>query len=192
MHPHTGYNSSMAKTRKHFGDDGSTGILSEGRLDKFHPRIEALGALDEASAALGLARAMTRLPETAEMLMEMQRDLYTLMAETASDPKNVARIQSFDQTRMDRWEARATDMENKVSLPNEFILPGGSPAAAALSMARTIIRRAERRVALLLSRHEITNPLILTCLNRFSHICYLLEMAEVRAGGSDPMLAKRK
>jgi cob(I)alamin adenosyltransferase len=181
----------MSKKRKHLGDNGSTGILSEERLDKFHPRIEALGALDEASASLGLARALTRLPETAEML-EMQRELYTIMAETASSPKNVARIQGFDQSRMDWWEARATDMEKKVSLPNEFILPGGSPAGAALSMARTIIRRAERRVALLLSRLEITNPLILACLNRFSHICYLLELAEISAGGSDPILAKRK
>ncbi len=182
----------MTRTRKHLGDDGCTGILSEERLDKFHPRIEALGVLDEASAALGLARAMTKLPETAEFLLEMQRDLYTIMAETASSPKNIARIQVFDQTRMDWWEARAMDLENKVLLPNEFILPGGSPAAATLSMARTIIRRAERRVALLLSRHEIANPLILACLNRFSLLCYLLEVAEIRTGGGDPILAKGK
>ena len=182
----------MGKTRKHLGDDGSTGILGKARLDKFHPLIEALGALDEASAALGLARAMTGLPETGQMLMEMQRDLYTIMAETASDPKTISRIQVFDKTRMDWWEAQATNMENKVSLPNEFILPGGSPAAAALSLARTIIRRAERRVALVLSRKAIANPLILACLNRFSHLCYLLEVAEIRTGGNDPILAKGK
>jgi cob(I)alamin adenosyltransferase len=176
-------------TRK--GDDGTTGWLGEGRVPKYHPRIEAVGALDEASAALGLGRAACQSPETNALILSVQRDLYHIMGEVAADRENAQRFRAIDSARVAWLEARVDALEGSVQMPGEFIVPGDSPAGAALALARTIVRRAERRVAQLASAGEIENPHLLAYLNRLSSLCFLLELLENwQAGSSTPTLAK--
>ena len=93
------------------GDDGSTGLLGESRPLKYHPRIEALGALDEASAALGLARALCQAPQAKPILMDIQRDLYALMAEIAAAPENTERFQALEPLRIQWLESHAVEFQ---------------------------------------------------------------------------------
>jgi cob(I)alamin adenosyltransferase len=185
-----GYNAFMSSTRRHSGDDGSTGILGEDRLQKFHPRIETLGSIDEASAALGLARALTKSPQTAAILRDIQRDLYALMAEVAANPENAAEFRTLNQSRLEWLDSQAAALETKIPVPKEFILPGDSLCGAAFALARTIVRRAERRLAELTSRGEATNEVILPYLNRLSLVCFLLELSENQSAGQETSLAK--
>ncbi len=181
----------MAPTYTRTGDDGSTGLLGEGRLPKYHPRIETLGALDEASAALGLARALSRSQQTIAILKEIQRDLYALMAEVAATPENASRFRTLDLPRLEWLESQTDTLETQVPPPNEFILSGDSLPGAAFSLARTIVRRAERRVAELTSRSEVTNAVMLPYLNRLSSLCFLLELYENQSAGQETSLAKK-
>ena len=173
------------------GDDGSTGVLGEGRLPKYHPRIEALGALDEASAAMGLARALCQASLTKAILLDVQRDLYALMAEVAATPENAKRFQTLGLGRVQWLESQADAISATVSLPAEFILPGDSLSGAALSLSRTIVRRAERRVAELLDTGEIKNPILSQYLNRLSSLCFALELLENQSAGHETTLAKK-
>jgi cob(I)alamin adenosyltransferase len=180
----------MSPANKHFGDNGTTGLLGDGRVPKHHPRIEALGALDEASAALGFARALCSAPQTGPLLIAAQRDLYTLMAGVAATPENAGKFQAPGADRVAWLEAQIEAINAIVPVPKEFILPGDSSAGAALSLARTIVRRAERRVAELLDRGDITNPILLQYLNRLSSLCFALELVENQQAGNSTKLAK--
>lgn len=172
------------------GDDGTTGLLGEGRVTKTHPRIEALGALDESTATLGLARAQARDPRCERILLETQRDLYKLMAEVAATTENADKFHSIDAARVDWIEAQIDALSATVTMPREFILPGDSLAGAALSMARAVIRRAERRVVELADAKEISNPDLGPYLNRLSSLCFVLELVENQAAGHETTLAK--
>ena len=137
------------------GDDGTTGLLGEGRVMKYHARIEAVGTLDESTAALGLARAQCLDPRSSPILLKAQRDLYKLMAEVAATPENAERFRMIDASRV-KWLEEQTDaLSESVEMPREFILPGDSLAGAALSLARAFIRRAERRVVVLLDEQDV-------------------------------------
>ena len=174
------------------GDEGSTGLLGEGRVPKFDLRIEALGALDEATAALGMARASANTPEIAPLIVEVQRDLYKLMAEVGATPENAAKFRSIDETRV-RWlEAQTDAITAEVEVPREFILPGEVPSSAAMGLARTIIRRAERRVVELQHAGGLENLSLLAYLNRLSSLCFALELLENRQAGQSTRMAKEK
>src|SRR6266498_3333739 len=162
------------------GDDGTTNLLGEGRVTKYHARIEAVGTLDESTAALGLARAQCRDPHSGQILLEVQRDLYKLMAEVAATPENAEKFHFIDAARV-TWLEGQTD---------ELILPGDSVVGAELSLARTIIRRAERRVVELFDAEEIKNPDLQRYLNRLSSLCFVLELLENKAAGNKTTLAK--
>jgi cob(I)alamin adenosyltransferase len=173
------------------GDDGTTGQLGEGRLPKYHPRVEALGSLDEASASLGLARSFCQAAQSAPVLVEVQRDLYTIMAEVAATPKNASRFGGIEPERI-KWLESQIDMAAAAApIPTEFILPGDSQAGAALSLARTIVRRAERRLAELIDKGELENPVLLQYLNRLSSLCFALEILENQQAGKTTILAKK-
>jgi len=175
------------------GDDGYTGLLGEGRVPKYHPVTEAVGAIDEAAAALGLGRATCRGERSAGLIMTIQRDLYHLMAEIAATPENVARFRQIDALRVGWLEQQTDALSNLVELPKDFILPGDSPAGAALALARTVVRRAERRVARLYHEQMIENPELLRYLNRLSSLCFILELYENQASGvSLPTLARQE
>lgn len=173
----------MSRFYTRLGDDGTTGLLGEGRVPKAHPRIEALGALDEASAALGLARATCLAPGLAPLLMEVQRDLYRLMAEVAATPENAERFRAIGAERVAWLEGQIDALSAQVDLPQEFILPGETPGSGALSLARAVVRRAERRVAELQAAGELSNPQLLAYLNRLSSLCFVLELVENRHHG---------
>lgn len=172
------------------GDDGTTGLLGEGRVPKTHPRMEALGALDESTAALGWARAQARDARTRGLLLEVQRDLYKLMAEAAATPENAEKFRAIDAARVAWLEAQIDALASAVTAPREFIIPGDTPAGAALSLARAVVRRAERRVTALLEAKEIANLELARYLNRLSSLCFVLELVENAAAGKETTLAK--
>ena len=173
------------------GDDGTTGLLGDGRVNKDDPQPEAYGTVDEASAALGLARAVAVSPETSETILEIQRDLYALMAELAATPESAGRFRSIGSGRVAWLEARIDAFGSRVEMPSGFIVPGDTLGSAALDFARTVVRRAERAAARLLRAGRLANPDTLAYLNRLSSLCFVLELWEIacsRAG--PPTLAK--
>jgi cob(I)alamin adenosyltransferase len=174
------------------GDDGFTGLLGEERVPKYHPRTEAVGALDEATAALGMARSISSSPDTRAMIMTIQRDLYGLMAEISATADNAARFRSIDSARVAWLEEMADTLSSKIEIPKEFILPGDTPTGALFGLARTIVRRAERRVAELVHTGNLENLELLRYLNRLSSLCFVLELWENQLSGSaSPTLAKK-
>jgi cob(I)alamin adenosyltransferase len=172
------------------GDDGTTNLLGEGRVAKYHSRIEAVGTLDESTAALGLARAHCLDFHSDPILLETQRDLYKLMAEVAATPENAEKFRFINEARVAWLEEQTDAISQLVEMPKEFILPGDSLAGAALSLARTIIRRAERRVVELFDLNELSNPDLQRYLNRLSSLCFVLELVENKAAGHQTTLAK--
>jgi cob(I)alamin adenosyltransferase len=175
-------------TRK--GDDGTTGWLGKGRIAKDDARIETVGTLDEASAALGVARASARDPRSAALVLEAQRDLYRLMAEVASPPENAGEFH-FDAGRVTWLEQQIERLGRGVEMPAEFIVPGDSPAEAAFALARTVVRRAERRVVGLSDHKLIQNPALQEYLNRLSSLLFVLELIENRAAGKGSTPARK-
>lgn len=173
------------------GDDGNTGILGEGRLPKHHPRIETIGTLDEASAALGLARALTKSKRTKKLLMDIQRDLYALMAEVSASPENASRFRTLNLARVEWLESQTDAITAKTPALKDFILPGDTAGGAALSLARTVVRRAERRLAELADPSALENPALLPYLNRLSSLCFALELEENHRAGKETSLAKK-
>ena len=186
-----GYNNGMVKYYTKSGDDGFTGLLGEGRVEKHHPRTEAVGTIDEATAALGLARAHARSQATAELVLTVQRDLYNLMAEVSATPENAESFRTIGDSNVAWLEEKIEAAGELVPMPEEFILPGDSAAGAALALARTITRRAERRVVYLFLNGDLENEALMRYLNRLSSLCFVLELVENQAVGKDsPTLAK--
>lgn len=173
------------------GDDGTTNLLGEGRVMKYDARIEAVGTLDESTAALGLARAQCLDPRSGPILIEAQRDLYKLMAEVAATPENAEKFRFIDDARVKWLEEQTDELSKVVEMPKEFILPGDSLAGAALSLARAVIRRAERRVVEMFDTDGLSNPDLQRYLNRLSSLCFVLELLENKAAGHKTTLAKK-
>jgi cob(I)alamin adenosyltransferase len=183
----------MTKFYTRRGDDGFTGMLGKGRIPKYHPKTEAVGVIDEATAAIGAARAICTNPDTGALLIDVQRDLYHIMAEIAAAPENTERFRVIDQERIDWLEAQVDRLSESVGMPAEFILPGDSPAGSHLALARTVVRRAERRVAELYHTEQIANQELLRYLNRLSSLCFVLELDENQAFGKNKhTLAREK
>jgi cob(I)alamin adenosyltransferase len=139
----------MSKLYTGKGDDGTTGLLFGGRVPKDDPRPDAYGAVDEAQAAIGLARAAAeRGSELDGWLVGAERDLYVLMAELATAPENQHKLvpgQSAVTTDMVSSLGRRTDdVGGRFPFPTEFVIPGQTELAARLDVARTVVRRAER------------------------------------------------
>lgn len=168
-------------TRK--GDEGYTALLGSERVAKYHPKIEAIGAIDEASAALGLARSHTCSPESSSVILSLQRDLYRLMGEIAASKVNSDRFHAIDAEKVHWLEIQVDHFGNAIEMPKEFIVPGDTKAGAALALARTIIRRAERQTAVLLHSKEIENQDLYRYLNRASSLCFILELYEYSISG---------
>lgn len=181
------------------GDDGSTGLLFGGdRVRKDDPRTEAYGTVDEAVAALGVARAELagtggeaagRLAELAVLVLHLQRELFVVGAELATNPD--ARDRQRDGvTRVSRemvhgLGAVLTDFEATAEPPREFVVPGETRASAALEVARTVVRRAERRtVALAAADEAVADSQVIPYLNRLADLLWILariaEQAENR------------
>ncbi len=176
-------------TRK--GDDGFTGVLGEGRVPKSDTRMEALGAIDEATAALGVARWQVQSDIIPPLLLRVQKELYLLMAEVAATQENQEKFRSIGAEQVSWLEEITDSISQTVHLPKEFIIPGDTASGAALDLARTIVRRAERRAADLFHRNELSNVQILRYLNRLSSLLFVLELQENQSQGKDrPTLAR--
>jgi cob(I)alamin adenosyltransferase len=133
------------------GDDGTTGLLYGKRVRKDHPTIEANGAVDEAQAAIGVARAETdRGSELDQMLIGLERDLWVLMAELATAredrPKLEVRKTLVTKDMVEALEGQIDDLKERTEVSAEFVVPGQDRLSALLDQARTVVRRAERLV----------------------------------------------
>ncbi len=171
------------------GDKGSTDLLGE-RVGKDDPRIALMGALDESTSSIGHGRAHATIDSWKAMLIQAQRDLYQIMAELAfvDELRPDAYRLKFD--RIDWLEASIAEVEATVTLPPQFIIAGDTVAGAALEVARTVVRRAERQaVGLDASGHGL-NPEILRYLNRLSTLLFIVARAEDLASNDRPRLAK--
>jgi cob(I)alamin adenosyltransferase len=134
------------------GDDGTTGLLFGGRVGKDAPRIELNGNVDEAQAALGVARADAEPgSELDQILVALERQLYVLMAEVATAPANRTKLVAGESLvtadMVAALEERIDELEDRFEMPTEFVVPGANRRAAALDVARTVVRRAERVLA---------------------------------------------
>ncbi len=161
-----------------FGDKGETSLLYGGRISKNNPHTEAYGITDEAVSAMGLGRATTDDPRVKDILRDLQRELFTIAAELATEPDKYELFQQHfkpvTQEMVENLEAIIDGLEEDVEMPKVFILPGGSPASAAIDLARCIIRTAERRVVALREAGKLTNDLIITYLNRIGDLLFVV------------------
>ena len=173
------------------GDDGSTTLWGGGRIAKDHPQPEAYGAIDEASSALGLGRALSTDPRTREIAVGIQRRLYLIMAELAVAPgKPIPDDFTTKSSDVEQLEAWAVELERLAPPPNEFVLPGGSPGSAALDLARTTIRRAERETVRLRGHGHPVNDETIRYLNRASSVLFDLARYEEQQAGVDAIRSR--
>jgi cob(I)alamin adenosyltransferase len=163
-------------TRK--GDDGTTSLWYGGRVEKFDPRTEAYGVLDEAASQLGVARSLCGDGELAADILRLQDDLFIVGAELATAPEGfkrledgVSRVTAEMTARLERTIDRYME---RVDLPPKFVIPGGTPLSAALDVARAVIRRAERRTVAVAATGELPSNLPLQFLNRASDAAYAM------------------
>jgi cob(I)alamin adenosyltransferase len=167
------------------GDDGYTGLLGKARVPKWHPRPEAYGTLDEATSALGLARALTPFDEVRGTILELQRELYLLMAELATDPDEYERSPfRITADHIVDLERRSAGLQERVAIGQQFVIPGETPGGASIDLARTIVRRGERLVARMLHDGVIGNGELLRYLNRLSDVLFILARFEESLAGS--------
>lgn len=172
------------------GDDGTTALVSGERRSKADLRVEAYGAVDEANAAIGMARAALGdgEPTLAAMLTRMQNDLFDLGADLAT-PSDMPRGDGalrIVQTQVDRLEREIDELNADLQPLKSFVLPGGSPAAAALHLARTIARRAERvMVALVATPGETVDEPAMKYVNRLSDFLFVAARIANERGAAD-------
>ena len=164
-------------TRK--GDDGSTGLWYGGRVPKSDGRPDAYGSLDEAASALGMARAVAKNDGGLHAdLVAIQTDLFIAGAELATAPEAAHRLQpgvsKVTQDMVDRLEPMIDGYMDQVDLPPKFVLPGGTDLSARLDVARTAIRRAERKVVQLKETGNLPDDTVLHYLNRVSDLVFAM------------------
>ncbi len=165
----------MAKVTTGTGDTGYTGLIGEQRVPKYDPRPDTFGTVDEATSALGLARAVAKDQKVKDMIYRIQQELYLLMAELATPPENYEKM-GFRITveHVHRLEQDEEALKREVEIPNKFIIPGDTLDGAALDLARTIIRRAERMAVKLLHDGIIANKEVVVYLNRLSDLVFII------------------
>jgi cob(I)alamin adenosyltransferase len=173
------------------GDDGFTSVLNQGRVPKNDPIPDAVGVIDEANSALGMARSTCQVELSKGILLTIQGDLYHLMSEVSASPDNATRFRKVDADRVEWLEAQLEYLTARVNVPNEFIVPGDTFSGATLDLARAIVRRAERKVAGLVHEGLVENKELLRYLNRLSSLCFVMELFENQYSGIDvPTLAR--
>ena len=173
------------------GDDGYTDLLGGPRLAKEELRIMALGDVDEATSAIGLARASAQGEETRAALLHVQKDLYLLMADIATVAGKAANEPRLTETRIAELEAIIKRFDDRISIPKEFVAPGDTFAGAALDVARTVVRRAERTITHLLHHGEGATPAMAAYLNRLSSLLFGLARYEDGLAGVEPTISKQ-
>jgi cob(I)alamin adenosyltransferase len=181
----------VSKIYTRTGDDGTTGLLYGSRISKADAAAEAYGSVDETVAELGMARALSTDPALRAILLEVQRALFVVGADLATNPKERAKLRpgvSLVTTEMVERLEELID-RHEAHLPEEFVVPGADPASAALDVARATCRRAERRVVELREAGREVNPEAARYLNRLSDLLFAL--ARWQTAGSDPPSRER-
>ena len=177
----------LSKIVTRTGDDGTTGLADGQRVPKDSARIEAFGAIDELSCAIGVLRATRAVPaDVIALLLEVQHDLFDLGGELAIPGSVLVRA-----PQVARLEAQVEHWNADLPALREFVLPGGDPAAAACHMARAICRRAERR-CWTLTRTEPLGPHALLYLNRLSDLLFVLSRVLARAAGGEVLWRRER
>jgi cob(I)alamin adenosyltransferase len=173
MHGAAGSNAMRIYTKT--GDDGTTGLFGGSRVDKQSPRVEAYGTVDELNSQLGSARAETLAPALDQLLARIQEDLFAMGAELACTPGKESTLPSPQIGKIEIEQLERAIDESEAGLPplKNFILPGGSRAAAALHLGRTVCRRAERRVLSAAEEAPVRGEL-LVYLNRLGDLLFVL------------------
>ena len=168
------------------GDTGSTGLFGGGRVSKSHPRVDAYGEVDELNSAIGFAMAIGPSERIDAVLAPIQHDLFAIGALLATPDREKMR-HHLEKAKID--DARIAALERAIDAGDDeleplkaFIMPGGTPKAAALHVARTVCRRAERRVVDLAGEEEIP-AVVVVYLNRLSDLLFTLARVANRAGG---------
>ena len=171
----------MVKIYTRKGDDGTTSLWYGGRVPKANPRTEAYGSIDEANSALGVARALCRAEQQADLhasILSLQRDLFVAGAELATAPGAADRLEDgisrITNDMVDALEPEIDRYMNQVDLPPHFVIPGGTELSAALDVARSAIRRAERRTVELRDVEGLASNAVLRYLNRASDLAFAL------------------
>ena len=171
------------------GDDGRTGLFGGGRVEKDHARVEAYGDVDELNAVIGAARAVEMMPRVDEILAPVQRDLFAIGALLATPHPEKHREQlekaHLSDKRIAQLEQAIDDGEEELEPLKAFIMPGGTPKASALHVARTVCRRAERSI-IRLQRTDEVPQIVIVYLNRLSDLLFVLaRVANRRAGAGE-------
>lgn len=170
----SGERSGQPRVYTRTGDDGTTGLLFGGRVAKSDPRVVANGDIDEAQAAMGLARAEAQAEHRTELhawLTEAARDLWRLMGEVAVAPENRAKLGDggvVTQAMVDGLERRIDDLRSRFEMPRDFVIPGADRLEAALDHARAVVRRAERSAVAV----SADGSLVVAYLNRLSDLLW--------------------
>ncbi|MFW6078326.1 MAG: cob(I)yrinic acid a,c-diamide adenosyltransferase [Gemmatimonadota bacterium] len=188
------YHLVMTRIYTRRGDRGETGLFGGGRVPKAHPRVEAYGAVDELNAVVGWALSAVAEAEIRDRLDGVQADLFAIGAHLATppapstgggEPRRRPALPPLPDGRVEIFERAMDEIDEELPELRAFILPGGSPGAAALHVARTVCRRVERRVAALAAQEDL-EPGILVYLNRLSDLLFVLaRLANHRAGRAD-------
>jgi len=175
------------------GDDGTTGLLYGGRISKADPRTEAYGTVDEAVAAMGVARAELRqagLIDLAESLLRWQRDLFVVGAELAANPSARDRLQDgvthVSEEMLNGVESELRAYEGRMAMPREFVVPGETRASAALEVARAVLRRAERRIVSLEHSGALDRDWLLPYVNRLADLLWVMARVAEQAEDAAP------
>jgi cob(I)alamin adenosyltransferase len=170
------------------GDDGTTGLLFGGRIPKDDLRTDAYGAIDEAVAALGVARVSLHdagLDDLSSLILRLQRELFVVGAELATNPSAVDRLRDgvtrVSEQMLSGLEADLAELEADLEMPREFVVPGESAASAALEVARTVVRRAERRIVTLEREASLAGSWVVPYVNRLADLLWVLARAAERA-----------
>ena len=165
------------------GDGGSAGLVDGSRVSKASLRMIAIGEVDEANAAVGVALATLPEGEVTSSLLRIQNELFDLGADVAT-PGEIAGALRIVASQVERIEREIDAMNASLAPLTSFILPGGSQTVAALHLARCVVRRAER-AAVALNEHEPLNPQLLAYLNRLSDHLFVAARWVAAAGGGD-------
>jgi cob(I)alamin adenosyltransferase len=175
------------------GDEGYTDLMGPQRVPKYDLRPETCGTLDEASSMLGLARALSTQDKVRDLLRRVQHDVYLLMAEISTPAAQIEKIPyRITEAQADWLDATIKELEQDIELPRQFILPGASAASAAIDVARTVVRRAERHAVELVHKGDMPQGNVLRYLNRLSSLLFILARYEEHASGTPYDIAKRK
>jgi cob(I)alamin adenosyltransferase len=165
------------------GDSGSAGLVDGSRVSKSSLRMAAIGEIDEANAAVGVAIAALGRGDLADRLLQVQNELFDLGADAAT-PGEVEGALRIVPSQVARLEVEIDEMNAALDPLTSFILPGGTPAVAALHLARTVVRRAER-AAVALDESEPLNPQLLAYLNRLSDHLFVAARFVAAQGDGD-------